>query len=233
MRHRTSPVWKMESSEFRALVAESTTISQVLARFGLPNRGQNYRTFLGRIAEDKIDTSHFLGRSILTRGKRPLSEVLAEGVSVQSWGLKRRLLSAGLLDEQCQQCGLGPEWNNSRLFLHLDHINGDHLDNRLENLRLLCPNCHSQTANYSGRKSFKGRQSRLEEIPCSSCGALKPKNRADRVCQQCASLRRRKVDRPTDFLLRQQVEELGYTGTGRLHGVSDNAIRKWLRCGES
>ena len=233
MRQRTSPVWKMEPDKFRRLVAESTTISQVLAFFGLPNRGQNYRTFRKRVAEEQIDTSHFLGRSTLTTGKRPLSEVLADGVHVQSWGLKRRLLSAGLLRDLCHECGLGTEWNKRRLFLHLDHINGKHTDNRLENLRLLCPNCHSQTENYSGRKSYEGRQNCLAKIPCSSCGELKPKNGINRVCLQCASVRRRKVERPAKVLLHQQIEELGYTGTGRLHGVSDNTIRKWLRDSES
>lgn len=233
MRRRTSPIWLMEPDEFRALVAQSTTITQVLAHFGLPNRGQNYRTFLKRVAEEHIDTSHFLGRSVLTKGKRTLAEVLTEGIVVQSWGLKRRLLTAGLLREQCQECGIGAEWNNKRLFLHFNHINGKHTDNRLENLRLLCPNCHSQTENYSGHKSYEGRQNSRQKIACPSCGVLKPMNGSDRVCQRCASILRRKAERPTDDHLRQQVAEFGYTETGRLHGVSDNTIRKWLRGGES
>ncbi|MES2462548.1 MAG: HNH endonuclease [Armatimonadota bacterium] len=154
---------------------------------------------------------------------------MAEGISVQSWGLKRRLLTAGLLKEECQECGLGPEWNSKRLYLHLDHINGSHTDNRIENLRLLCPNCHSQTENYAGRKSYEGRQNRARRICCPSCGELKPENGIGRVCAHCSAVRQRKTERPTETVLRQQVETAGYTGTGRIYGVSDNTIRKWLR----
>lgn len=64
--------------------------------------------------------------------------------------VKKLLLAAGLLRDECYQCGI-THWLDLRLVLHLDHINGLGKDNRLENLRMLCPNCHSQTATFSGR----------------------------------------------------------------------------------
>jgi HNH endonuclease len=91
------------------------------------------------------------------RGKaRPLDEILVIGSRrLDGNFIKRRLFRAGLLTNKCAECGMGPEWNGSRLVLHLDHINGHGYDNRLENLRLLCPNCHSQTSTYCGRNQSR------------------------------------------------------------------------------
>ena len=95
-------------------------------------------------------------------------------------------------------------------------------DNRLENLRLLCPNCNSQQSTFAGRKL------KVQHV-CSRCfGPKKSKN--SRLCNPCSNLERRKREhRPTITTLMNDVEKLGFVGTGRKYGVSDNAIRKWLR----
>jgi len=67
--------------------------------------------------------------------------------------LKRRLIAEKLLEYKCDQCGLDQFWNNKQISLQLDHINGINNDNRIENLRFLCPNCHSQTTNYAGKSN--------------------------------------------------------------------------------
>lgn len=72
--------------------------------------------------------------------------------------LKRKLIAQKLLTEICAICGIQPIWNGQKLVLHLDHINGSPKDNRLENLRLICPNCHSQTENYAGKKTKGGKR---------------------------------------------------------------------------
>jgi len=77
--------------------------------------------------------------------------VLVQGSTYDVPLLKRRLVEEGLLAPRCASCGLGETWEGAPLVLHLDHINGDRTDNRLENLRFLCPNCHSQTETYCGR----------------------------------------------------------------------------------
>jgi len=87
------------------------------------------------------------------RHARPLAELLVEnGQAGKAQRIKARLLKEGLIKDRCEICGLGPEWQGQQLVLPLDHRNGNRRDWRLENLRVLCPNCHTQTATFSGRK---------------------------------------------------------------------------------
>lgn len=85
----------------------------------------------------------------------PIELVTVENGTYARGNLKKRLIESGLLRNECIECGVGPFWNSKPLTLSLDHINGVNNDNRLENLRLLCPNCHSQTATFAGRNVKK------------------------------------------------------------------------------
>ena len=99
--------------------------------------------------------SHFTGnawnkgmKGLYSSIKTSLEEILIENSIYSSSKLKPRLIKAGLMKEECLSCGLGNTWNGKSIVLQLDHINGNCADNRLENLRILCPNCHSQTRTY-------------------------------------------------------------------------------------
>jgi hypothetical protein len=87
------------------------------------------------------------------RSAIPLEEILVKNSKYARGNLKRRLIAKGLLEDKCYECGRGPEWNGKNLVLQLEHVNGDGLDNRIENLSILCPNCHSQTKTFCRRKA--------------------------------------------------------------------------------
>jgi len=89
------------------------------------------------------------------RRRLALSEVLIEGSQYGRYSLKKRLFKHGMLRNECYTCGMGPVWHGKPISLQLDHINGVNNDHRLDNLRILCPNCHTQTKNYGG-KATKG-----------------------------------------------------------------------------
>lgn len=139
--------------DLRRVVAESECYSDVQRALGYAPSGGVHRWLVQHIERLDIPTGHFIGRAWARgrtfpyRPKLPIEELLIEGSSVASGRLRRRLINEGLKQARCEECGLD-SWRGALLPLALDHINGDPMDNRLENLRILCPNCHAQTPTW-------------------------------------------------------------------------------------
>ena len=144
--------------ELRNVVRQSRGVSEVLRRLGYVPNGGMHRFIQAKIAVLGIDTSHFTGQSWSRglsnpQGPRaiPLDQILVADSAYPSSKLRLRLVAAGLKEARCELCGL-VNWLGAPITLALDHINGDPTDNRLANLRILCPNCHAQTDTWCGRK---------------------------------------------------------------------------------
>lgn len=224
----------------RAAVSQAVCWSDALRSLGYEPKGHNYRTLKRYVAKWGIPTDHFdphVGRKRAGLARKiPLEEVLVEHSSYPRGKLKRRLLEAGLKTNACELCGQGEFWQGKRMSLVLDHINGVANDNRLENLRFVCANCAATLDTHCGRNLPRERE-------CPGCHQLfVPRSIIHRYCSQdcwamVASERysgvphpeRRKVPRPSYEELKGDLEAMSYCAVGRKYGVSDNAIRKWLR----
>lgn len=222
--------------------------------------------------------------------KYNFEDIFCQNSLVSRERAKTLLIKLSILEYKCGICEIYPIWNNKSLSLHIDHINGIRNDHRIENLRFLCPNCHSQTETYCNfnknskkissfqfeeieeaikssntitsvirklgildtkvnrvkilkmidQHSFKLMDSNEDDLPigvskkiskysnCERCFKPKVKNKC-RICPQCSSISQRKSPRPSLDILLNEVQELGYCATGRKYGVTDNAIRKWIK----
>jgi len=225
----------LTSEEFTKVVLNSDTIKDALNKLGLRAAGSNYQSLKRRMIKEGIDVNVF-PRDILrvpnenAFTKYSLDEILIENSSYSNRGrLKRRLIKEGLLEEKCSECGQGDHWLGKKLVLVLDHINGIYNDNRKENLRLLCPNCNSQTDTFAGRNH----QYKTAEIPakynCSKCGKETKGKGGTGMCSSCNNKARAKGPRITKPELERLMEDNSLCAIGRMYSVSDNAVRKWAK----
>lgn len=150
---------KEEDIEYIEKIRQACKVSKsvygVIKNLGLRSTGSRHQEIKRIIKNNKIDISHFTGRaSNRLRFKKPLNELLQYDTEVESSHLKKRILQENIIENKCSRCNIS-EWQGEKLSLILDHISGDRRDNRLENLRLLCPNCNSLTDTFSGRNIGK------------------------------------------------------------------------------
>ena len=147
--------------QLRKAAKTSTSIRQILGKLGLRQAGGNYSQAAKYLKEYAIPIEHLKGAGwskglkIVRSPNIPLEKILVPGSTYQSFKLKRRLFGVGLKKARCEECGWDRISPDGRLPLELDHINGDSKDNRLENLRVLCPNCHSLKPTHRGMNKRK------------------------------------------------------------------------------
>lgn len=206
---------KYQKDNLTEIVKNSKSISDVINKLGLRNAGGNFKTIKNYIETYKIDITHFESdklrivklKELSKENKIDLTLILVENSTYSRTSLKRRLVEENVLEYKCEKCSNIGEWLGEKITLQLDHKNGIFNDNRIENLRFLCPNCHSQTDTFAGKKMKKEKKQTINLNSYVS---------------------RRKVERPPFNQLLNEVTEMGYSATGRKYGVSDNTIRKWL-----
>jgi hypothetical protein len=217
--------------DFEKLVKTSNSKLEVLKKLNLSGRGHSYDILNSRLEKDNIDISHFYTHKYSNR-KIDLTDILVENSTyLNTSNLKKRLIKDNILKNVCSLCEQIPFHNGKILSLQLDHINGINNDNRIENLRLLCPNCHSQTETYGSRKTIKN--------ICQCCGKNIHKNK-HMLCQECFKnspiyldvVNKRKNQKQKFDISKDELEQLvktnSLTSIGKMFNVSGNAIKK--RC---
>lgn len=163
--------FKYTDEEFIKAVTESLSIASVCRTLGMRPSGGNYRTVHSKIESLSLNTSHFTGSAWNVginfkpiKTKIPLSDIMVEKSSYKSTtSLKKRLFEEGYKEERCELCG-NTEWMGNPIPLEIHHINGINTDNRLENLSIICCNCHAITPNYRGKSKAVSALSEMRDV---------------------------------------------------------------------
>ena len=227
-------VYKLGKEEFIYLIKSSKSRKEVFRVLEMGASGSSYRILNRRIKEENIDTSHFEKGGFLKGrvcpSKKEDKDVFCEKSSYSRESLKRRLINLKLLEYKCEECGNLGFFNDKSLTLQLDHINGVNNDNRVENLRFLCPNCHSQTETFSGKCHKINR-----EIKICGCGREIKWNKRDQTyCTLCGYKNRTfsqktKVEWPNIEDFQKLLWEKTTVEIAKDLGVSDVAISKFCK----
>lgn len=214
---------KIDKVSLQKLVDSSSNRKELLDKLGITVSGNNYKKLDKLIKEYQIDI-----KDSFLNGKKHLNsgEIFTINSSYTR-SIRDKLFSENLKEYKCERCKR-TEWEGEPIPLEVHHINGNHNDNRLENLQILCPNCHALTDNYRGKNQERCKNKYSYVHTCSKCGKPLVSSSAT-LCIECYAKSRRKVNRPSKEELFELIKTKSFTEIGKIYNVSDNAIRKWCK----
>lgn len=209
-----------EKEQLQELVNSCNSFTDILRTMNKSISGDAVNLLKKKLDEYGIVYNFVYEKSF--RNKIPLEEILVENRPYKSQDLKNRLIKEGIKQDVCEICGQTNIWQGKQLVLQLDHINGNHNDNRLENLRILCPNCHTQTNTFSNKKPKKY---------CPDCG-IEITSKST-YCRTCSAKHRDQRDPNKEYpdkeTLWNLIQTTSFTEIGRMYNATDNAVRKWCK----
>lgn len=214
---------KYSKKELEAIVKSSSSIREVVRKLGYSTvGGSNSITVKNRIEKYDIDISHF---SPVNGVERKEENVFIENSTATQATLRRWYLKGEYTEYKCSICGQEPEWQGKSLTLILDHINGCNNDDRLENLRWVCPNCNQQLET-TGYKKMRTKNKLGKKYYCIDCG--KEITREAMRCLECSAKARRISSKEiTREELKSLIRTQSFVKIGETYGISDNGVRKW------
>lgn len=196
-----------------------------MRKIGLKHSSNNANTVKKYIAELELDTSHWKDQIIKKHRsgyERNINDVFIENSTYTKSHLRDKIIKHKLMDYKCV-CGLEGTWNCKPLVLQVDHVNGNNTDHRIDNLRFLCPNCHSQTINYGGANALN--RKKAETFTCKNCSKYRSRVSKSGLCNNCFS-KQDKINWEDDATLVKMVENIGLNQTAKKLNVSYPGLKK-------
>lgn len=228
-----SKISDIDIEELKDMIATSNSFKELQVKIGYsPNSGRVRNIIETYCKENNISLNNIISQAPQRIERTPENTFIEHSTASQA--VLRRLYFKGNYSEyKCSICGQEPFWNGKELTLTLDHINGHNTDDRLENLRWVCPNCDRQLDTFGSKNILNSQEQRINAAKkwyCQSCG--KEITHDATLCPECYALSQRKVaDRPNaeelTALLKQNKGN--FTAVGRIFNVTDNTIRKWCK----
>ena len=232
-RAKRSKIWSISSEEFELLVKKSKTYTEILNFLNYNPRGGAFKLLKQRIKIENVDDKHILpvGKAIKyaqLSNEKSDDEIFCENSLYKNGkGIKQRLFRKGI-EEKCAICGIKALWNGLDLVLQLDHINGISNDNRIENLRILCPNCHSQTETFCGKKKSKNKNVKGKSIYKGKTFTKKQIAYFEHLTGK-ELFYKRKVERPSKDTLKDMLWKMPTIKIAEMFNVSDKSVEKWAK----
>ena len=214
--------------ELELIISQSTSYKDFARKIGYSANcsGTTLKTIKKKCLEHSLDTSHFTSIQNSDKVERSVDNVFIENSTACQRTLRDWYKKGEYSAYECAICHQEPVWQNQPLTLILDHINGINTDDRLENLRWVCPNCNSQLLTTGSRNPQK--QNNKKKYYCIDCGKEVFKN--TKRCKSCDA-KHRTIPLENMLVTREELKKLirtkPFTQIGELFGVTDNAIRKW------